>query len=450
MMMASIAALAFAASAPQFVGGPCPAPLTKTTARCGAVTVPENRKLAGGRMIRLNVVVLPARQPRSDLPPLFDLAGGPGLAATGSADFYLGEGAAYREHQDVVLVDQRGTGGSHPLNCPELDRNDQALFPPAAVARCRRALSASSDLRHYRTDDAAADLDSVRAALGYQNIDLIALSYGTTLALRYMGRQPNRVRAAVLMGVVPPSARPPQEHAPSAERAMRLLFEDCAADSRCHSAFPSPEADFNRAVRRLAGNRSLPPAMFAEKLRTLMYSAPGARRIPQIVHKAAAGDFALFKAATGGAGLPYANGLYLSVTCTESLALMDYPAAAAAARRTRFGDYRLKRQRDACAQWPAGEVTSDFLKPATSSSAVLMISGRLDPVAPPEWAQAAALSLPRSRQLVLRDGGHIIDGLTALDTCFDPLILRFLETADATALDASCFDLMRAPPFAIE
>ena len=148
--------------------------------------------------------------------------------------------------------------------------------------------------------------------------------------------------------------------------------------------------------------------------------------------------------------MPYSNGMYLSVTCSESLGLMDYALAAAAARKTRFGDYRLKRQRAACTQWPIGRAGRDFLRPARATSAVLMISGRLDPVAPPQWATTLSGSLPNSRQLVIRDGGHIIDGLSGLDTCFDPLAIRFYETADVRALDASCFDSMRAPPFIVD
>ena len=453
MVLALIAAASLAAT-PVFAAKPCSGELAKAGVSCGTVAVPENRSAPGGRTIALNVAVLRSVAARSSLPPLFDIAGGPGLPSVGGANFYLSDGAAYRAHRDIVLVDQRGTGASNPLNCPELDRSETsyvAMFPLAAVARCRRSLAAGADLTRYGTDDAVADLDAVRAALGYPTVDLFALSYGTTVALRYLATYPKRVRAAVLLAVVPPSAMPPRDHAVAAERAIRLLFEDCTADPRCRAAFPDPGGDFGRALKRLGDGAAVPAPIFAEKLRTMMYSAVGARRIPSIVHAAASGNLAPFYAATRpGERMPYSNGMYLSVTCSESLRLMDYARAAAAARKTRFGDYRLKRQRAACMQWPSGRAGRDFLRPARADSAVLMISGRLDPVAPPQWATTLSGSLPNSRQLVIRDGGHIIDGLSGLDTCFDPLVIRFYESADVRALDASCSDSMRAQPFIVD
>ncbi|HUR39817.1 MAG TPA: alpha/beta hydrolase, partial [Verrucomicrobiae bacterium] len=85
---------------------------------CGTLQVPENRALAAqpGRMIGLRIVVIPALGDRT-LPPLFDLAGGPGLAATESAAFWATLGVMHRENRDIVLVDQRGTGGSNALPC---------------------------------------------------------------------------------------------------------------------------------------------------------------------------------------------------------------------------------------------------------------------------------------------------------------------------------------------
>src|SRR4029077_10562330 len=85
---------------------------------CGQLTVFENRVTRAGRTIELNVVVLPAFDQKAKAEPLFDLAGGPGAAATEGARFYAGPGNEYRRRRDVVLVDQRGTGKSNPLSLP--------------------------------------------------------------------------------------------------------------------------------------------------------------------------------------------------------------------------------------------------------------------------------------------------------------------------------------------
>ena len=236
-LLALVAMLA--AAPPLFVEQPCTDPAIAAVARCGTVEVPENRARARGRRIALNLVILKAASGQADLPPMFDIDGGPGLAVTKNAGFYATDGAAYRARREIVMVDQRGTGGSNRLGCPELEAPDapyRPMFPLEAVKRCRKALEAKADLRHYLTADAVADLEAVRIALGYGKIDLSGLSYGTTVALRYMATYPDKVRAALLMGVSPPTAMPPALHAPAAEGAFGLLAAQCEADAACGKA----------------------------------------------------------------------------------------------------------------------------------------------------------------------------------------------------------------------
>ncbi|MDP3745892.1 MAG: alpha/beta fold hydrolase [Phenylobacterium sp.] len=434
---------------PRFEEAVCAAPELVGVARCGTVAVPERWDTGAGR-VALKVVILPARKPRPGAPALFDLEGGPGLPSTKNAGFYLTEGARYWESRDVILFDQRGTGGSGGLQCPALQAAEAALrpmYPSKEVEACREALSARADLTRYTTDAAARDIEAVRAALGHETIDINALSYGTTLALRYMAREPSRVHAAVLTGPAPPQAMPPRHHATAAATALKLLIGDCRADRACAAAFPDIAGDLRRGRARLAQAGGDPtPEVFMEKVRSLMYAPSSARQLPDLVHRAAGGDFSWMRHSAAAAGAPgFAEGLYLSVTCAESLALMPYEAAAAAARATPFGDYRLRRQREACRAWPTARVRLGGLGP--SRAPVLLISGRLDPVTPADWAADLARSRPNTRQLTIHEGGHVVDGLSALDTCFDPLVVKFLETGDLEAIDARCIADMRAPAF---
>ncbi len=448
--MSLLAALSLLAAPPAITPRDCPAPLPEA-ARCGTIDLPENRARPNGRRIALNIVILPAAGPVR-LPPLFDLEGGPGLPSTHSAGFYLTDGAAYRAGRDVVLVDQRGTGGSNPLLCPELDapeRQYDPLYPGALVLACRDRLAARADLASYGTDAAAADLDAVRAALGAERIDLVALSYGTTLALRYATLHPDRVRAMVLFGTVPPEARPPRDHAPAATRALGLIVRDCAAAPACHQAFPELGRELSRASARLPADLSR--EVFAEKLRNLMYAPDRAARIPLILHRAAAGDFAPFYVATRRTGASeLADGLYLGITCSESLAGMDYRAASEASMHTPFGNYRLFAQREACRHWSVFTPAPDFFAPPAPAMPLLMISGERDPVSPPDWAEAIARRSPHARHIVLPGGGHVLNGMAGVDTCLDPMIVRFLETADVAALDTACVAAMHPPAFATE
>jgi pimeloyl-ACP methyl ester carboxylesterase len=323
------------------------------------------------------------------------------------------------------------------------------LYPPASVDACRDRLAAQADLTRYGTDDAAADLDAVRVALGAERIDLVALSYGTTLALRYATLHPERVRAMVLYGAVPPGARPPRSHAPAAAFALGMIFRDCARAPVCEQAYPDLRREFTRALGALPA--SLPRAVFLEKLRSLMYAPDQVARIPRIIHRAAAGDLAPFYAATRRAGpTELADGVYLSITCSESMAGMDYDRSVAAAALTSFGTYRLVVQREACRHWPSFTPAPAFFAPPAPAMPVLLVSGERDPVTLPDWAEAIARRSPHARHIVLPGGGHVLDGMEGIDACLDPLVVRFLDNPDPIGLDASCVATMHPPAFATE
>jgi pimeloyl-ACP methyl ester carboxylesterase len=431
---------------PAFVPHPCPGEIAERI-DCVSVRVPESYAEPQGRKIALNAIVFRALAPEGTKAAQFDLEGGPGFAVTDSAAFYASDGAAYRRTRDVVLVDMRGTGGSNPLRCAALEAEAKArpsapMYPPALVADCARALSAGADLRQYGTAAAARDLEAVRQALGYERIDLNALSYGTTVALRYIADHPDRVRTAVLTGTVPAGMTPPAHHAAAAERGLRLLLAACAADVACARQYPDPWAELDRATRRL-GPEAAP--VFMEKLRTLLYLPATARGVPKFIHDAANGVPVL--AGRAGGDRAFADGLYLAITCAESMARMDLDAALAESRATRFGAYRLERQRDACAQWPLAPPDPKLLATGRYDVPVLFFSGALDPVTPTEWTLAASRMFPNSKVVVVPDGGHVLEGLGALDTCMDPMILRFVEAGSVDGIDTSCVATMRRGPF---
>src|SRR5215211_4035676 len=146
-------------------------------AKCGTLEVYENRATKKGRMISLNILLLPATGEKRESDPLVYFAGGPGSAATEDALGFAPEFAKLREHRDLLFVDQRGTGKSHPLNCAFYNPNDLQsylgyFFPLEDVRKCRPQLEANADLKLYTTTIAMDDMDEVRAALGYEQINL--------------------------------------------------------------------------------------------------------------------------------------------------------------------------------------------------------------------------------------------------------------------------------------
>ena len=430
-----------------FVPHDCPPALATANARCGYVAVPEDYSKRGGRTINLNVIVLNSLEPGGARAAQYDLEGGPGFAVTDSAPFYATDGAMYRTDRDVVLADMRGTGGSAGLFCPNIAQHEKAnpgspLYPPGLVRDCAERLSSNADLRQYTTAAAARDIDAVRTALGYQRLDLNALSYGTTLALRYIADYPDHVRTAVLYGAVPAGRMPPRDHAIAAERALRLLFQICAADPACSAKYPNPAADLERATGRLDAEAR---DVFLEKLRTMLYLPGTARRVPFVLRKAADGDF---PAHAGDAGnRRFADGLYLSITCSESLAMMDLDEAITVSDASHFGAYRLRRQSDACREWPKAASDRRLFELVHSDVPVLFISGALDPVTPPDWAMETATHFPASRHVIVAQGGHMLEGMSGIDTCLDRVVPQFVAKASAASVDMACFDSMEAGPF---
>jgi pimeloyl-ACP methyl ester carboxylesterase len=432
------------ASPYRFAQHPCAAELTGAT--CGSISVPEDYEHPS-RSIALNVIVFRASEPNREKAAQFDLEGGPGFAVTDSAGFYASDGAAYRKLRDVVLFDMRGTGGSGALRCTGIEERQRAqpaaaFYPPELVADCAKALEARADLRQYTTAIAARDIDSVRETLGYARVDLNAVSYGTTLALRYIADYPRRVRSAVLTGTVSADRTPPAHHAAAAERGLQLLIAACRDDSDCAARYPDLWKDVDAAIERLGPEVG---AVFMEKIRTQMYLPATARKVPALLHEAAGGNVAIL--AGTGTDRVFADGLYLAITCAESLGRIDVDEAIAEAAGTHFGAYRITRQHDACTRWPVGASDPKLFAKARRQVPVLFLSGALDPVTPPDWTAALAQMFPNSRHVVFPEGAHVLEGLSGLDTCMDAMILRFVASLSPQTLDTTCVAGMHREPF---
>ncbi len=178
-------------------------------ARCGVLTVPENPAEPAGRQIDLNIAVIKAQSSNPAPDPLILLAGGPGQAATEAYLPILSTIERISFKRDLILVDQRGTGHSNPLGCAGTEDSQRPIgelpSPQETAAEFQACLKTmNADPRYYTTPYAMQDIDNVRKALGYQQVNLLGVSYGTRAALTYMRLYPQNVRTAVLDAVVPP------------------------------------------------------------------------------------------------------------------------------------------------------------------------------------------------------------------------------------------------------
>ncbi len=439
------------------------APCADESGRCGVVEVPEDPARPDGRAIGLNVRVLPATGQETRPDPLFILAGGPGQAATDVAPLVAPLLGDVRERRDLVFVDQRGTGASNPLTC-EID--EEAALDSGRVSLSREDVESclaelDADPRFYATPVAMDDLDRVRDALGYEEINLWGGSYGTRAASVYMRRHPDRVRAAILDGMAPVHMSLPLHFAADGQRALDLALSACAEDPACAERFGSLGASIEDLLRSLDHD---PPERVpvrhprtgeweevplgrdavAAALRGVLYSPNLTTLVPLIVEQALVGDFGPLAVLSDPVGGPQLElGMFLSVVCAEDVPFLDRAEAERAGGDTIFGHFIVDAFAESCVHWPSGSIPDGYREPVRSDAPTLLLSGELDPVTPPHWADRAAETLPNSRHLVIPGTGHG----TLRAGCVPSLIAEFLETADPRALDASCAEEISRPPF---
>ncbi len=443
-----------------------------TKALCGRFQVFEDRAAQAGRRISLSIVLLPALDPDPAPDPVFFLSGGPGQGAAAIAG--AGEDglmSQLRRRRDLVFVDQRGTGNSHPLICnlagdpASLQSYFEELFPAAKVRACRAALERQSQLKLYTTPLAVDDLDDVRAALGYEKINLYGVSYGTLAALHYLRRYPARVRALALAGVTTPAAKLPLHYAKGAQDALDHLIRDCARESSCRTAYPDLKADFVKVLAKLdqgpvtltvrhpktreVQSVKLTRSVFTERLRTLLYSISTARLLPLAIHRAAQEDWSAFARlvtrAWGGSQHASAMGVYFTVTCSESVPTISQNEIARETGGTFIGEHRIKTHQQACAEWPRGDIPPDYFAPVDSNIPVLMLSGELDGATPAHLGAAATKSLSHSRQVLLPGTAH-----DYASGCVRAILAQFIANGSTSGLNTSCIGHLRRPPFARE
>ena len=441
-------------------------------ARCGSLTVFEDRATGAGRTIDLKIVVIPAVSGSPEPDPLFFLAGGPGQAATDLAERVLARLAEVRRNRDIVFVDQRGTGGSGRMSCALFESGSDEgtsgeslqldTLPLDDLRDCLAEIESATDPRHYTTPVAMDDLDDVRAALGYETINLYGGSYGTRAGLVYMRRHPERVRTAVLDGSAPVSMRLPSSMNADALRALDRLFADCAAESGCREAFPDLPETFARVIEELEANPRvldtthprtgdsfelrLNGSGFAAGLRNSLYSPTVASLLPWTIARAAQGDFGPFLAQIvplSDSGELINPGMFLSVICAEDVSQLADGDAERLAAEGILGRLQVEVITDACSVWPAADLPADYFEPVRSDIPTLLLSGDLDPVTPPRWGEAVLGGLGDARHVVAPGAGH---GVIA-HGCADDVIAKFIETGSHEGLDVSCLERIRRPPF---
>ncbi|MEY4377625.1 MAG: hypothetical protein RJB26_2175, partial [Pseudomonadota bacterium] len=365
----------------------------------------------------------------------------------------------HRQH-DLVMLDQRGTGGSNALTCDEDDDEEDLMTEPpsaaetaALVKACLAALP--GDPRFYTTSVAIQDLDAVRQALGYGLINLYGISYGTRVAQHYARRYPANTRAVIIDGVVPPGLTLGPDLALAAQRVLDDTFARCAADQACNKAYPQLSqrfmalvAELQRHPRTVTSNhpvtgkpetKQFTLAHLGVAVRMLSYSPVSVSLLPFLLSEAANGRPAPLMAqalAVGDQlGDMMAAGMHNAVVCTEDMPFLD---AAKVDRKAIASTYLGARTLDAlvetCAVWPRGVLDADLREPLRSSIPFLLLSGTADPVTPPAYAQRAKAGLAEALHVAVKGNGH---GQWNVP-CAPRVFADFIDAGTTRNLDVKC------------
>jgi len=424
--------------------------------RCGTLRVPEDRARPGGRQLSLRFVIAPgAGSVPAD--PIVYIAGGPGESALEALPLVLPTLRSVDPTRAVIFLDQRGTGGSNPLGCPG---GLGLLTSPGdgeALRDCAARLRERADLDRYSSLDAAADLEDLRAALGYGRLNLVAVSYGVRVALLYMRGQPRRVRAAVLRAAYPLHYNIVGEGIAAADAALATLIDDCGRYEPCRAAYPNLWDQLRAIDTQLAaapvfvtaeGADGAPMRLpvtrefFHHLLLVMMQAAPSRQFVPQLIATAAAAGFQPFAvpiAQLHAAFSDFPVGMYLSVLCAEDA---PRPRSAAVPRTPLFATAD---KLDAiCSTWPVRPRPPSALAPFTADTPTLIVSGALDPITPPVAASRLAASLRRSAHIVMPATGHG----PMFPQCVRSMVAAFLRSAAARPLAGEC-DGSELAPFAL-
>jgi pimeloyl-ACP methyl ester carboxylesterase len=438
---------------------------------CGTLQRPLDPAHPERAQVSIRYVVVPAMARRKFPDPVFLLAGGPGQSAVAVAAPTMALFGRLNNRRDIVFVDQRGTGGSAPLQCqdPEHETLAEQADPERQVrlaAQCKAELvklpyiRSADDLRYFTTTIAVQDLDAVRRALGAEQIDLIGASYGTRVALEYQRQFPRAVRRSVLDGVAPPDMALPVSFSLDNQAALDALLAACEAEALCARDHPDLRAQFEallaslprtvKAAHPLTGRSEqfvVGRDMLLGAVRNALYAPQIAAALPAAIDAASGGDFAglLGLNATFAArkSSRIATGMHLSVVCAE-----DVPRMAASSDRpgADFGASFASFYERMCATWPRGDVPPAFYSVPPSATPVLVLSGGLDPATPPRHGERVVRALgPSARHVVVANAGH---GVLAIG-CMRDVVYRFIDATsdrDALAVDAGCVANVPRPP----
>ncbi len=438
-------------------------------AECAEWQRPLDPEAPDGEQITLFV----ARLASTAIDPAGDaftvINGGPGGS---SVDMMVDMGGILRpftRERDVIVIDQRGTGRSAPMSCEALtDTADDVTVEMVTQLTQDCLEDVPHDPRFFTTSVAVRDIEALREALGYEQLSVYGVSYGTRVAQHYAQQYPDATRALVIDSVVPLEHALGSQIAIHSQTTLDSLFDRCLENSACSNQFPNVAEDFHRVAEEL--RRAPKPLQIqhpvtgvptdmevsyghlAILVRLALYAPPSAALLPLIIDEAANNNNYLPIAANG---LRMMNsltqsinyGMHNAVMCTEDAPFyddttVDFDAMAA----TYLGAQMYETLAAMCEVWPAGFADENIKQALESNVPTLVLSGEFDPITPPAWGDQVMPGLSNAVHLVAPGQGHGVFP----QGCLPRVVLEFVENPDPEAVDGTCTQHLSTHPFFVD
>ncbi|MBT8142436.1 MAG: alpha/beta hydrolase [Gammaproteobacteria bacterium] len=442
----------------------------QVTAECAVFSVPENYAQADAKKIDLHIARFKAKNEKDRESATTLLAGGPGQGAIESFVPNMLRLKKINTNQDIYLIDQRGTGKSNRMQCDTDNFDTTVEYDPEIVkeytSKCLAGLP--GDPRYYTTSVAMRDLDEIRKALGLEQWNLYGGSYGTRTAQHYLKQYPNRVRSVILDGLVSPDRPLGPEIALESQRALDDLLKRCSNDTDCSNAFPELEKNVRDLIDELkqesrqvtienmvTGKKEdllFTSAHLAGGIRMALYSPITMSILPNLLYEAAVNQHygPLARQSinqTRQIADLMSMGMHNSVLCTEDADKFDdVQIDMSKLENSYLGKDFFDAMKLTCDIWPRGEIDEGFHELVTTDKPVLLLSGSVDPVTPPAYAEQAMQNMRNSNHIVLEGQGHIQMAVG----CMPTILAKFIEQASFEEIETECLNKVKPEPFFID
>jgi pimeloyl-ACP methyl ester carboxylesterase len=452
--------------------GPClDAQSAPVELECGSIIVPLDYSQPGGRLIEIAVARVPTGNDDDRIGSLLLNPGGPGASGIDflqSAALIMPEEISQRF--DLVSFDPRGVGASTAVDCDAalddgvtlLDAGDDAGWDVLVAEAEAHASTCTSDTVEIGsllgTNNAARDLDEIRAGVGDDRLSYLGFSYGTRLGATYAELFPERVRALVLDGAVKPTTDFTEldaEQGASLDQAFERFADACDSDVDCDLAPVGPALEvYSSLVASIAAAGSIPtddpdrvvtPGELQLAVIAAMYSTQLWPVLAQGMYDASVdndgtllqvlADSYLGRQPDGGYDNSQAAGF--TINCADNFVrppteVVRVDSEEIASSSQWFDDFL--RASTGCIGGPF-PIDPLIIGTADDAPPILVIGNTGDPATPYEWSVSMADFLASGQLYTVESDGHTAF-LSA--PCVTPVVVDYLVDLDMPAPGASC------------